>query len=63
MRFRCIRCHSDWSDHGEPVALIQEISPPVRDCPECMARQGWRWVDASRCQKIWIGIKQPEADL
>lgn len=63
MRFYCAGCHKYWADHGEAVALIQEIVPPVRDCPECLARQGYRWVDASRAQKIYVGKQRAEADL
>lgn len=51
MRYHCIRCGCYWADRQAAVALIQEISPPVRDCPDCLARQGYRWIDAASCHK------------
>lgn len=47
MRYFCAECKRYWTNRDEEYT----IATPVRDCPDCLAKKGYRWKDASQAWK------------
>lgn len=47
MRYYCQLCRDYWADHQPAYTMWT----PVRDCPNHLALQGYRWIDAGAATK------------
>ena len=47
MRYYCLKCKAYWTDRLPRYTDWD----PVRFCPEHLAAEGYRWIDAGACIK------------
>ena len=50
MRYYCSKCKKYWTTREDRYTIVD----PVRDCPECLAKEGYRWITPASATKVRI---------